>query len=144
MPAWVEAGVDDYVRRLPKTWQFRFQEFAQAPSKGGTAETSKAYEADVLLAAVPDKAWIVSLDNRGKAHTTSGVKDRLEHWQTLGRPVVMLIGGPDGLHDRVLAASDERWSLSPLTFPHPLVRVVLAEQLYRAHSLSINHPYHRA
>jgi len=144
MPDWVDSGVNDYVKRLPKAWQFRFSEFAQAKSKGGTAQTSKALEAEVLLNAVPEKAWIVALDNRGVAHTTNGVKNRLEHWQSLGRPVTLMIGGPDGLHDKVLAASDEQWSLSPLTFPHPLVRVILVEQLYRAHSLSINHPYHRA
>ncbi|MBX2886986.1 MAG: 23S rRNA (pseudouridine(1915)-N(3))-methyltransferase RlmH, partial [Granulosicoccus sp.] len=68
----------------------------------------------------------------------------LNRWQELGKPVSLLIGGPDGLDDATFQQADQKWSLSPLTFPHPLVRVVVVEQIYRAYSLTINHPYHRA
>lgn len=142
MPAWVNQASADYIKRMPRRWQFEVREFAQ--SQGDSSDVIMAREADVLLAAIPDKAHVIALDNRGAAWSTEQVAEQLERWQELGKSLVVLIGGADGLHPRCRERSDQMWSLSPLTFPHPLVRVVLAEQLYRAQTLLDNHPYHRA
>ncbi len=142
MPAWVSQASDDYIKRMPRRWQFQVREFAQAQGDG--KDVIMAREAEALLAAIPDKAHVIALDNRGASWSTEQVAEQLERWQELGKSLVLLIGGADGLHPSVRERADQMWSLSPLTFPHPLVRVVLAEQLYRAQSLLDNHPYHRA
>ncbi len=142
MPAWVQQGADEYQKRLPRQWQFKVRETAQANL--ATAALNKAKEAELLNALLPDKGHVVALDNRGKAWSTQDLCVQLQLWQELGKPVSLLVGGPDGLSDELVAQSDQQWSLSPLTFPHPLVRVIVVEQLYRAHSMLINHPYHRA
>ncbi len=141
MPAWTISGSEDYVRRLPKAWGWRLVEHAQA--RGDTAAVRKSREADVLLAALDPRAHVILLDEGGRSHTTAALAERLEHWQTLGKPLAFVIGGPDGTDARLGQRADESWSLSPLTFPHPMVRVLLAEQLYRAWSLNVGHPYHR-
>ena len=142
MPAWVQQGADEYQKRLPRQWQFKVRETAQANLS--TAALNKAKEAEFLNALLPDKGHVVALDNRGKAWSTQDLSTQLQLWQELGKPVSLLVGGPDGLSDELVAQSDQQWSLSPLTFPHPLVRIIVVEQLYRAHSMLINHPYHRA
>ena len=142
MPAWVQQASSDYTKRMPRRWQFEWREFAQA--QGDSREVIMSKEADLILAAIPDKAHVIALDNLGKSWTTEQVSGQLEHWQSLGKSLVFLIGGADGLHERCRARADQQWCLSPLVFPHPLVRVILAEQLYRAQSLLDNHPYHRA
>ena len=142
MPGWVQQGVDEYVRRLPRHWQFSVREIPQAT--GGSVDERTVREAENLLAGVPEKARVVALDNRGSAWSTVELAQQLEQWQGIGKPLSLLIGGPDGLHERCRQRADQQWSLSALTFPHPLVRIVVAEQLYRAHSLLNNHPYHRA
>ncbi len=142
MPAWVQAAATEYTRRMPRRWQFEWREFAQA--QGDSADVVMAREADVILAAIPDKAHVIALDNRGHSWTTEEVSVQLERWQELGKSLVFLIGGADGLHQSCRDRADQLWSLSPLVFPHPLVRVILVEQLYRAQSVLDNHPYHRA
>lgn len=142
MPTWVLQASQEYVKRMPRRWQFQVREFAQ--SQGENSEIIMSREADALLAAIPEKSHVVALDNRGHHWSTEDVASQLENWQTLGKSVVLLIGGADGLHPRCRERADQLWSLSPLTFPHPLVRIILAEQLYRAQSLLDNHPYHRA
>jgi len=150
MPAWVGTGVEAYAKRLPSHWSFAIREVREA--SGGDVAARTAREGEALLAAAAGGAsgakrgtppHLVALDERGRAHTTAALAARLETWQGLGRDVSLLVGGADGLHVDVLARADERWSLSPLTFPHPLVRVILVEQLYRAQSLLAGHPYHR-
>jgi len=141
MPSWVQQACTDYTRRMPKRWQFKVREFAQA--QGENSDITMSKEADILLAAISDKAHVVALDNRGADWSTAAVSGQLEFWQELGKPVIFLIGGADGLHPRCRERANQMWSLSALTFPHPLVRVVLVEQLYRAQSLLDNHPYHR-
>jgi len=84
------------------------------------------------------------LDNRGLSWSTRDLATELQSWQELGKPVSLIVGGPDGLDDNTLGSANQQWSLSNLTFPPPLVRVLVVEQIYRAHSLLINHPYHRA
>ena len=142
MPAWVQQASDEYTRRMPRRWQFQCREFAQV--KAETPQLIMSREADALLAALPDKAHVVALDNRGKSWSTADVARELDNWQSLGKSVVLVIGGADGLDPRVRDRADQLWSLSAMTFPHPLVRVILTEQLYRAQSLLDNHPYHRA
>jgi 23S rRNA (pseudouridine1915-N3)-methyltransferase len=97
-----------------------------------------------VLAAIPRGAQVIALDGRGTAHSSEQLAQRLERWRQGGRDLALLVGGPEGHAPEVLAAADERWSLGPLTLPHMLVRLVVAEQLYRACSLLANHPYHRA
>lgn len=142
MPGWVQQGCSEYQKRLPKHWQFAIKEIAQ--SNLGTPALNKIKEGEALRAAVAEKAHIVVLDNRGASWSTKDLATQLQSWQGLGKPVGLFIGGPDGLDDETLASSHQQWSLSALTFPHPLVRVLVTEQLYRAHTLLINHPYHRA
>lgn len=142
MPAWVQSASDDYTKRMPRRWQFKVREFAQA--QGDSSEVIMSKEADVLLDAIPEKAHVIALDNRGAAWSTEQVSKQLESWQELGKSLIFIIGGADGLHPRVRDRANQMWSLSNLTYPHPLVRVVLVEQLYRAQSLLDNHPYHRA
>ena len=142
MPDWIVAGGDEYARRLPAHWKFRLREHAQA--RGDDGPTRGRKEAATLLGALDPKSHVVALDERGKVRDTAGVALRLAFWQGLGKPVELLIGGPDGLDETVRRRADETWSLSPLTFPHPLVRVLVLEQLYRADSLAAGHPYHRA
>lgn len=141
MPGWTIDAADEYARRLPRAWDWRVQEHAQA--RGDTPQVRKLREADVLLNALDKRDHVVALDERGRCHATSDVAARLEHWQSLGKSLAFVIGGPDGLDESVHKRADELWSLSPLTFPHPMVRVLLLEQLYRAWSLNAGHPYHR-
>lgn len=96
-----------------------------------------------MLAAIDNSDYVVALDVTGKAWSTEQLSDQVSQWQMLGSNMALLVGGPDGLSDDCLARAQQRWSLSKLTFPHPLVRVVVAEQLYRAWTLLNNHPYHR-
>jgi len=96
-----------------------------------------------MLAAVPKGSRIVALDVEGKAWSTPQLARQLDGWMQGGRNIAILVGGPEGFDPACLAAAEQRWSLSPLTFPHPLVRIIVAEQLYRAHSLLQGHPYHR-
>jgi len=141
MPDWVLRACSDYVKRLPKRWKFVIREFAQA--RAATSELMMSKEASLLLDALPARAYVVALDNRGKHWSTPELARELTSWQELGRNIVFIIGGADGLHASVRARADQQWSLSSLTFPHPLVRIILIEQLYRAQSLLDNHPYHR-
>lgn len=142
MPGWVQQASSEYEKRLPKHWQFAVKEIPQANL--GTPALNKAKEGDGLRAALPEKAHIIALDNRGASWSTKDLATQLQSWQELGKPVGLFIGGPDGLDDTTLASANQQWSLSALTFPHPMVRVLVIEQIYRAHSLLINHPYHRA
>ncbi len=142
MPAWVQQGCSEYQKRLPRQWQFGVREVAQANL--GSAALNKVKEGNALRASMAEKTHVVALDNRGSSWSTSDLAAQLQSWQALGKPVALIVGGPDGLDDVTLESSQQQWSLSNLTFPHPLVRVLVVEQLYRAHSLLINHPYHRA
>jgi len=142
MPLWVAQGCDEYAKRLPKQWQFQLREFAQ--SRGETAALRMEAESRILLDAVPEKAHVVGLDNRGESWSTERLAEELQRWLELGKPVNFLIGGPDGLHPNCRQRANQLVSLSALTFPHPMVRVIWLEQLYRAHSILQNHPYHRA
>ena len=145
MPAWVEAGYVEYAGRLPRECELRLVEIA-AGRRTKNADVARILkdEGERTLAAVPKGAHVVALDVRGREHTTEALAQRLAAWLADGRDVALLVGGPEGLDAACTAAAGETWSLSRLTFPHPLVRIVVAESLYRAWTLLINHPYHRA
>lgn len=143
-PAWVEAGWDDYARRMPREAPLQLVEVKPEPRTTGKSPAAMmAQEAARIRAALPARCHLVALDERGDAPTTRQLADRLAQWQTGGSDVALVIGGPDGLDPTIKAAADETLRLSSLTLPHALVRVILAEALYRAVSLLRGHPYHR-
>ncbi len=144
-PEWVAAGFSEYQKRLSHWLPLELIEVAPGlRGKGRDAARAMADEGSRVLAAVPRDLHAVALDGRGKAWTSEQLAQRMEHWRQQGRDLAFLIGGPEGHAPEVLDSASERWSLGPLTLPHMLVRLVLAEQLYRAASLLANHPYHRA
>lgn len=144
MPAWVEQAVAEYGRRLPPELPLSWREVPLA-QRGKNADIKRAMqsEGEQMLAALDARERVIALDVQGKSWSTEQLARELAAWQMDGRHLSLLIGGPDGLAPDCLARAEQRWSLSPLTLPHPLVRVVLAEQLYRAWSINANHPYHR-
>jgi 23S rRNA (pseudouridine1915-N3)-methyltransferase len=141
MPAWVQAGFDEYQKRLPAHLKFRLKELEL--SNQGSADARKADECERLSAAQPNGSFRIALDARGITLSTESLAEKLNTWLQLGRDLVFVIGGPEGLTDAYVKQADARISLSALTLPHPLVRVVLSEQIYRAHSILNGHPYHR-
>ena len=143
-PAWVDEGADDYAKRLRGRCTLEIKAVPLA-RRTATAPAERAIqdEGRRMLAAVPPGAHIVALLETGKPWSTKELARKLEGWMQLGAPVALLVGGPDGLGPECVARANERWSLSSLTLPHGLVRVVVAEALYRAWSLLENHPYHR-
>lgn len=144
-PDWIEQAWQHYARRLPPPFTLDLVELAP-PRRGKNPDLARLrrQEADTLLARLPNDAYPVALDGRGLAWTTEVLAERLRHWGSLGQTITFIIGGADGLDSAVLNRAHERWSLGPLTLPHGLVRVVVAEQLYRAWSINHHHPYHRA
>lgn len=145
MPAWVTSGYEEYARRLPHECSLRLVEIPLSKRrKAQSALKNRQEEGKAMLAAVPVQATVVALDVRGKAWSTESLAGHLQDWLQGGRDIALLVGGPDGLADECLDRADIRWSLSPLTLPHALVRVLLAEQLYRAWAVIQGHPYHRA
>lgn len=144
-PAWVAEGFAEYRKRLSHWLPLDLVEVEPGlRGKGRDAARAMADEGARVLGAVPKGALVVALDGRGKAWSSEELAQRLQHWRNGGRDLALLIGGPEGHAPDVLAAAEERWSLGPLTLPHMLVRLVVAEQLYRAAALLANHPYHRA
>ena len=144
MPAWVTSGYEEYARRLPHECSLRLVEIPLSKRrKTQSALKNRQEEGKAMLAAVPVQATVVALDVRGKAWSTEALADHLQDWLQGGRDIALLVGGPDGLADECLDRADIRWSLSSLTLPHALVRVLLAEQLYRAWTVIQGHPYHR-
>jgi 23S rRNA (pseudouridine1915-N3)-methyltransferase len=144
-PGWVAQGYQEYARRMRGSVRLELTEIPLCKRRGSQpVDRSVADEGERLLRQVPPGAFVVALDAGGQAWTTTRLAARLERWQRRGREVALLIGGPDGLAPACLERAEARWSLSALTLPHGLVRVVVAEALYRAHSLNEGHPYHRA
>ena len=115
-----------------------------APTASTQSGLRRVRQTKSVLAALPKNAHVVALEVTGKPYSSEQLARRLEHWRTLGRDIALLIGGPEGHAPDVVAAAHEKWSLSPLTLPHMLVRLVVAEQVYRAAAMLANHPYHRA
>lgn len=142
MPGWVAQGWQEYARRMPPHLKLDLIEL-DAAQAGSAAEISLA-EAGALLKRMPQPARTIALDGRGRQWNTSQLAAQLENWQMNGQAVNFLIGGANGLDDSIREQADQCWSLGELTLPHMLVRVILAEQLYRAWTVTAGHPYHRA
>lgn len=143
-PAWVAQGWEEFARRLPPECALVLTEVA-APRRHKGADCGRLMEREgaALRAAVPRGAYTVALDERGEPWTTAHLARKLSDWLQSGHDVAMLIGGPDGLAPACREAAHARWSLSPLTLPHTLCRILVAEQVYRAWTLLSGHPYHR-
>jgi len=145
MPGWVEAGWDDYAKRLGNDMPIELIEVPVAKRVNNSNTLSlMEKEAQGIQAAIKPGDRIIALDVTGKSLSTEQMAAQLAQWQQDGRNIALIIGGPDGIHPELLKKAEHRWSLSALTFPHPLVRLVLVEQLYRCWSIHHNHPYHRA
>jgi 23S rRNA (pseudouridine1915-N3)-methyltransferase len=146
MPDWVVTAVDDYARRLRGAWKLEIREVTAANRRetGGEAATALREEAQRILPLLQAGESIVALDERGQQWSTAELSRWLGQQRDEARDITFIIGGPDGLSPEVLGRSTRSWSLSRLTLPHPLVRVLLIEQLYRAASVLAGHPYHRA
>lgn len=143
MPDWVQHGYNDYAKRLPRECELVLKEIAPDKRRSGDIARITDDEGKRMQAALPNRAHVVTCDIPGKAWTTPQLAAALERWLGNGQPVALMVGGPEGLAPSIKNLAKESWSLSPLTFPHPLVRIIVAEQLYRAWSLLNNHPYHR-
>lgn len=144
MPDWIQTGFMDYLNRFPKDMPLELIEIP-AGKRGKNADIKRILEkeGEQMLAAVGKGNRIVTLDIPGARWDIPKLAEQLDRWKLDGRNVSLLIGGPEGLAPACKAAAEQSWSLSPLTMPHPLVRVVVAESLYRAWSITTNHPYHR-
>jgi 23S rRNA (pseudouridine1915-N3)-methyltransferase len=144
MPGWVQEGFAEYAKRMPPELRIELVELKpEDRTSGKTTEKAKALEGERLLAALPEGAELIALDERGRAVTTLGLSVMLTAWMREGSHPAFAIGGADGLSDEVKRRATKLVSLSALTLPHAMVRVLLAEQLYRAWSILARHPYHR-
>ncbi len=144
MPAWVTDGYREYVRRLPPELALELCELPLGQrSRSQPVARAVQDEGERLLKALGRDERVIALDVQGRSLSTQALAGELQRWQQDARPVALLVGGPDGLAPACLQRAEWRWSLSPLTLPHPLVRIVLAEQLYRAWTLLSGHPYHK-
>ncbi len=144
MPGWVMQGVDEYVRRMPKESQVKFVELPLGQRvKSKNIQQAMQQEEKSILAAIPPNAQVIALEVTGRNWSTEVLSNKMQDWMQSGKDVALLVGGPDGMTQACLDKAQEKWSLSSLTLPHPLVRIVVAEQLYRALMIIKNHPYHK-
>lgn len=145
MPDWVQDGMLEYSKRLPADFSFHCIEVPLGKrTKNTDARQVMKLEGEALLSRLGPRDYVVALDVLGKSLSTEAMAARVGTIRDDGRHLSLLVGGPDGLSQECLARADERWSLSALTLPHPLVRIVIAEQIYRVWSVLAGHPYHRA
>jgi 23S rRNA (pseudouridine1915-N3)-methyltransferase len=143
MPSWVETACAEYTKRMPREASVEIIDIKpEKRAAGNSTENIQLLEAKRILEAL-GKDYCIALDERGQEVTTLQLADKFKDWQSSGRDIALIIGGADGLHASVKQKADWLWGLSKLTLPHAMVRVLLAEQLYRAHSVITNHPYHR-
>lgn len=144
MPSWVETGYKEYAQRMPKLCELELVEIA-AKRRGKNADTTRILrdEAQALSAAIPKGTLTIALDRKGKHIDTEGLARNMQSWIDESQDVAILIGGPEGIDPNYLTTVQLKWSMSAMTFAHPVVRVMLAEQLYRAWSINANLPYHR-
>jgi 23S rRNA (pseudouridine1915-N3)-methyltransferase len=144
MPAWINTGFGEFNKRLSKEYHLNLVEITPAVrSKSSSTTKVMAEEEKKIKDAIPKGALVVALDEKGKQFTSRQLADNLELWGRQGRELCLVIGGADGLSASFKKSADVLWSLSALTLPHALVRVIVAEQIYRAWSILNNHPYHR-
>ena len=143
MPAWVTVACTEYGKRLPRNWLKIIEIPLGTRHHAKSVNTAIAREGEQLLAAINERDKVIALEVKGTPWSTQELSEQLASWQMQGNNISLLIGGPNGLSSKCLAQTQQQWSLSPLTLPHPLVRIVLVEQLYRAWSILRNHPYHK-
>ena len=144
-PTWVTQAFDEYAKRLPaREIKLECKELKPEAREGKSVAQAMSLEAAKIQAAIPKGALVLALDERGQDLTSMALAQKLQHWQTEHSQVVFIIGGADGLEPAFKAQCDGLIRLSSLTLPHGMVRVLFAEQLYRAYTININHPYHRA
>lgn len=145
MPSWVYQACDEYIKRLPPELTIKTIEVPLI-RRGKNPDIKRICrdESRKLIAAVPSGCALIALDVRGAKVTTEQLASTLDQWMHHGKDIALVIGGPDGLSDEILQQAEQRLSLSDMTFPHPLVRIIIVEQLYRAWSINNHHPYHRA
>ncbi|MEK6662383.1 MAG: 23S rRNA (pseudouridine(1915)-N(3))-methyltransferase RlmH [Pseudomonadota bacterium] len=144
MPHWVDEAFAEYQKRMPREARIRLLEIKPDKRDGGkTAQQVMSVEAARIEDALPKDCLRIVLDEHGKSFTSQVLALEMQKWLGAGRDAALIIGGADGLAPEIKSRADLLWSLSPLTLPHGMVRVLLAEQLYRAHSILHNHPYHR-
>lgn len=135
MPAWVNHAFDEYRKRLQPEIQLQLKEIP--------VQKNMTLEGQLILSALKPQSYTIALDSRGHQYTSEQCAEQLNHWKLLSKNIHILIGGPDGYSMDVLKKADATWSLSTLTFPHPIVRIILAEQLYRSQCILKKHPYHK-
>jgi 23S rRNA (pseudouridine1915-N3)-methyltransferase len=143
-PSWVDEAFGTYAGRLPRDWKFHLDVISTVRrQKNDKSRKAAEAEGELILARLEKSELLILLDERGRQLSSRGLAEKLADWQIDGRDLCFVIGGPDGVSDACRQRADFTWSLSQLTLPHGLARVLLAEQLYRAHSLQVGHPYHR-
>lgn len=144
MPSWVTEASQDYLKRFPREWAVEFVEIPLGHrGKGQDTAKAMAKEGEQMLAAIDSRDRVIALNVTGKSWSTEQLSQQMSGWQMDGNNIALLVGGPDGLSPACLDRADQQWSLSALTLPHPLVRVLLVEQLYRGWTILKNHPYHK-
>ena len=145
MPGWVNDGYDEYASRLPHECRLELVEL-KLPERSKNSDIARLLqqEAELISAQLKPAERLLALDVKGRSWSTEQLSGEMQRWRQDGRDIALIIGGPDGLAPELLAKAELKWSLSALTLPHPLVRIVVAEALYRAHTLLSGHPYHRA
>ena len=144
MPAWITTGFNEYAKRMPREAKIELVEIRPEPrSTGKTTAQIMDAEAQRIGTALPAAARCIALDEHGATPTTKQLAQQMREWMQAGSDIAFVIGGADGLHDSIKQRAQQLMALSAFTLPHGMVRVLLAEQLYRAHSLLHNHPYHR-
>ena len=142
-PAWVRSGFEEYAKRMPPEMPLELVEISAPKHRGDSAKFVQA-EGSKMAAQIGDQDWVVALDEGGRQLSSLQLADKLENWRSQGQNVTLLVGGSDGLSAAVVERANETVSLSALTLPHYMVRVLVAEALYRAWSICSGHPYHRA
>ncbi len=143
VPNWIEAGYQEYIKRLPPAYSLELIEVPAEKQTEGNQERILQREGEKLLSLVKPTHHIIALDVKGSLWSTEQLADQLAAWQQARHPIDLLVGGPFGLSPDCLKRASQTWSLSPLTFPHFIVRLIVAEQFYRAFSILQKHPYHR-
>ena len=145
MPGWVNDGYEEYAGRMPHECRLELVEL-KLPERTKNSDISKlmALEAELIVGQLKPAERLLALDVKGRNWSTEQLSTEMQRWRQDGRDIALIVGGPDGIDPALLAKAELKWSLSALTLPHPLVRIVVAEALYRAHTLLSNHPYHRA
>ena len=144
MPEWVTQGYEEFARRMPPECRLNLIEIPAAKrTKAADIKRLLAQEGERMLEALPKNVLVVALDVTGCRWDTEELAQQLDAWMYEGRDIALLLGGPEGLAPACRKQAERSWSLSPLTFPHPLVRIIVAEQLYRATTILKHHPYHK-